>query len=178
MFNTIYHFDKVTSTAPPFENPHILRKTIYRFDSNTNNRYLVEIHEHPYHVYGVKFYHRNHKKLPSKYKMLTNLHEWGGVLRTVVQICLHVLSEDNHASFAFVGVPKQAVEDKGTVNSQRFRVYSMIVLAFMGTETFTHVDSPDANSYLLVNQINANNVDAIIEMMKSCYQNLSDLLGT
>lgn len=176
MFNTRYAYAKVTSTAGNHLTPHLVEKTIYRFQSKRHNTYLVETHEHGQHVFVVKFYYLKHKNNKKRFNVLTDFKEWGGVLRTVVDICIKIHEADPLASFAFIGVPKPT-EPEGSPNNQRFRVYKRITETFMGTQTFKHVESEDANSYLLINRSNEGQAEAIIQMLSNIYEDIGDLLG-
>lgn len=190
MFDTSYVYTKVTSAPGTHLTPHLIEKSIYSFDSKSGRRYLVEIHEHPNRVFVVKFYLRLHKNQPKKYNFLTAFNEAGGVLRTVIDICIHFREKYNDASFAFIGVPtigeltvqKEQEELTGEkyhlTNVKRFKVYKMLTETFMGTQTFTHVSSPDSNSYLLIDKQKEDQAEAIIEMLSGIYEDLGDLLGT
>lgn len=175
MFDTKFPFQKRTSYGQDPNNPHILSRTIYTFTSSKGNRYLVYVDEHPHYLYVVKFCYHKHKNHPKKYHLLTNHNECGGVLRTVVEICLLILEQNPAASFAFIGVPKPS-EDEKSQNNQRFRVYKRITETFLGPETFKHVESQDANGYLLINKEFKHLQEVIIQMLISIYQDLDYLL--
>jgi hypothetical protein len=184
VFETSYAFTKVTSVPGSFLNPQLVQKSIYRFDSRSNRRYIVEVHEHPKKVFVVKFYLRDHKNYTSKYNVLTAFNEWGGVLRTVIDICIHFREKHSDASFAFIGVPtllelqEQDEKEITLPNNKRFRVYKKLTETFMGTQTFKHVRSEDTNSYLLINKVNQNHTEEIIQMLASIYEDLGDILRT
>jgi hypothetical protein len=183
VFNTSHPFQKVSSKID-HSKPHLVSVTLYRFDTDNGNRYLVEVHEHKKKVFVVKFFLKNHKNYNDKFHILTDLWEWGGVLRTVVDICIKIHQDVPDASFAFIGVPKKSVvtnktEPTNKPNNQRFRVYKKLTETFMGTLTFNHVESEQSNCYLLVNKSNTDHLsltEEIIQMMANHYQDYGLLL--
>lgn len=159
MFVTSYSFQKVKITEHDPLNPHLVSLTLYRFDTHKGNRYLVEVHEHDYKVFAVKFYLKKDRNNKKKYNILTNNYEWGGVFRTIFDICLHLHNKEHHASFAFVGAYKisskksaKPPENKYTPNNQRFRIYSKMTWDLLGEDNFEHFKSEELNCYLLLNR--------------------------
>jgi hypothetical protein len=177
VFNTSYKFSLIGADKNNPLKPELVCKTIYKFSTEKGNAYLVEVYEHGQKVFIIKFYLREHKNQPTKFHALTNLREWGGVLRTVVDICIHTHSTNENASFAFIGVPKlDEQSEPHKSNNQRFRGYKRMTETFMGTATFNHIESEEANAYLLLNKGNGN-AESVIQMLTNIYQDIGDLLS-
>lgn len=119
-----------------------------------------------------------------KYNVILNYYEWGGVLRTIMEICISILQRDSLASFAFIGSHKHSSnpsksETKGYAKNQRFRVYKMLAETFFGTDTFKQSYSEKTNAYLLTNKRNQNFeelTEDIINMFVSYYQDLDEII--
>lgn len=155
MFDTWYPFRYINYQVAINELP-LIRRYSYSF-STRKRRYLVSIHEYEYKVFVIKFHDASHKKQSNRYNLVFNDFEKPSkIIRTVIEIALHLLKKEQMASFAFVGVPKENKEDKLQSNAQRLRIYKRLAEDFLGVQTFLHGVEFQSNCYLLVNRKNAN----------------------
>ncbi len=191
MFESGYKYEQVTINKSHLD-PNVIREVIFRFKTDSGINYIARIHEYGYRVYAIKFHLREHKNLKKKYNLILNHYftatNPSRVIRTIVNIAVDILSKDEMASFAFVGVfkvkpqtnkrNKNSKEHSETELTQRFRTYKKIVEYFFGSETFKHNYQEKSNSYLLVNKRNNNYMqlnDEVISLFINIFQDLGDL---
>lgn len=115
----------------------------------TNKKYIVEFEVFPNELYGMKFYLNDYKKSKKRFKMLTNFGEARPVFRTLVAIGVDFAERMPMCSIVFVGENKVG-EDK--CNTQRYRIYKMLVANTISDMLFTHVVLDEQSAYLLVNK--------------------------
>ncbi len=171
MFESGYPYRKINTQLPVNEEP-LVRKFNYSFKTEKNRRYLVLIHEYKYKVFVLKFHDASHKGRPNRYNLVVNDFNCTKVLRTVIDIALKLLNEEQMASFAFVGVTKEKKEKKFQTNSQRLRIYKLLSENVLGVETFLHGLESQSNCYLLVNKRNENPEElylSIVDMFTTVY---------
>jgi len=191
MFEAGYDYSQVTINKS-HPDAQVIQEIIFRFKTESNVHYIVRVHEYPHKVYALKFHLRAHKDLSTRYNLVLN-HRFTSVnpsrvIRTVINIMLDILTKDELASFAFVGVYKlkheqikmnrNSKENQDTELTQRFRTYKRITEYFLGTQTFKHTFEAKSNAYLVVNKRHANYErmnEEIILMFKNLFRDLGEL---
>ena len=152
---------------------------VYKFYTNRTNNYQrlkyilrVEAYED---VFAIKFYAARDRKLEDKYNRIIKAHDYRNVLRifvTCASIIPVLLSKYPNASFAINGaesfdLESDKVESKN--KNQRFRIYRTMALNLFGRETFEHFQYEDISSYLLINRINCDTVEAKAKRIKELF---------
>ena len=136
--------------------PHLSTK-LYRFKSNKNHTYIVEVEEYIGYVFMVKFYLKSHAQSPDKFHFLTNIGAAQSVIFTVIHIMLSIfnLHQGAYPSFAFMGSNTKfgdEREDEQKSNTKRFQSYKKIISIFFGTETFEFIKDENASILIIKNR--------------------------
>lgn len=70
------------------DDPYLLRKKLYSFDSpRTHRTYWVWVEVYEDHFYAVKFHLKEHRNSSRKYQLLTGLNE----VRPIINTCILIL---------------------------------------------------------------------------------------
>ena len=154
---------------------YLRTRYLYHFKNRFNHTYIVEIEEYRYSTYAIKFYLKNHANSPNRYNLLTGEGDAFRILSTCVNIIASILSEEESASFGFIGVPTFEEKEKQIeANNKRFRVYRQITQNRFSTDRFKHVTNVEKSTYVILNKRNKEpNILEKIEMMfQECYEGL------
>jgi hypothetical protein len=148
---------------------------IYSF-KGSNAQYIVEVEEFEFDVFILKFYQKSHRLSSEKFNLLTMNHDVQGVIRTVLDIALDILKNENpHASFGFVGTNKPNEEKHCT---QRFRIYRQLMKNFFGSTSWVHYEMEDSSAYLMLNRCHAEQkrevIPRIVDMFRLVYDDFGD----
>lgn len=171
MFDNPYEF-KYTGYEPtpfePFEKRHR-----FSFKSHTNHRYTVEVEEYQHDLYAIKYYLKAHARSPNKFKLLTGLKQPTRVIRTCIDIMLHLIDRRNPwASFIFIGEQSQTEDSKK--NTKRFRIYKSIMENFFKPVDFDHYYREESSVYIILNKLkiehDANVLQHIEKMVLEHYE--------
>ena len=151
---------------------------LYSFKGNVSI-YLVQVEKYNFDVYVLKFFLKNHKDSKNRFNLLSDDHDAQGVIRTVLDIAIDILENENeNASFGFVGAHKVKGElEEPKSNTQRFRVYRYIMKNYFGDDTWSHFESIDSSSYLMLNTrtySSEERIDEIVDMFKGIYDEFED----
>ena len=109
-------------------------------------------------IYVIKYYAACHAASQHKYNLILNDERPAPIIRTCVDIMLRLYDVDPNASFGFIGSNSVNKKRKGRVveedkmNTQRFRIYQMVIFNFFGPKTFEHARSVKHSAYLLINR--------------------------
>ena len=77
---------------------------LYHFKSTKSHLwYIVRVEYYTCHIYGVKFYPKNFRLSPDKYRLMTNTFEPRRIINTCINVMLQVYDKDSKASFGFIG---------------------------------------------------------------------------
>ena len=137
MFDSGYKFDLVSKTT--VSKKLFLRQRIYNFRS-LFRRYLAVVEECELNVFIVKFFPVSHKLSDKKYNVIFNDYDAPRVIRTCINIMLDILAEKPLASFGFIGANTISNgESEGETNTQRFRIYTKLMLNFFAKTAFSHL---------------------------------------
>lgn len=121
--------------------------------------YLVEIEKFKLNTFVIKFFLKKHKKNKHRYNLLSNEYKCRMVVMTIVNILLDVLRTNKDCNFAFIGsntTDNRGNEKESKNKTKRFRVYRRVVENKIGPKTFSHFQSEQGSSYLLVNNATEN----------------------
>jgi len=150
-----YPFRK-SSVIPKRGDPALKATHIYTFTTRKKTRYIVNVDEYKLDVYIVKFFVKSHSSSKSRYSLLTNERDARKIIYTCVEIGNSIYSNNNIASFGFVGSPisEEKRRENKLFNTKRFRVYKYFALFFFSPDNFEHTTNMNYSSYLLVNKKN------------------------
>ncbi|MFN3489554.1 MAG: hypothetical protein ACK4YV_10495 [Emticicia sp.] len=173
MFDSGYKFALISKTT--VSKKLFLRQRIYNFRS-LFRRYIAVVEEYELNVFIVKFFPVSHKLSDKKYNVIFNDFDAPRVIRTCIDIMLSIATENELASFGFIGA-NTISEDfyENEINTQRFRIYRRIMLNFFREESFSHLEEPSISAYLMVNKKNKNFEELtpkIVEMFQEVYPDL------
>ena len=144
---------------------------IYTFKCYFNITYIVEVENHDYDIYIVKFYQKNHRHSDNRYSLVNSKHFLKGhkssgaqnfltILNTILYIILEIYKNNKKASFGFMCAPtplelnpeksdKIINADSTVANTKRFNIYSIYVKRYFDPKTFEHVEIESSSCYLL-----------------------------
>lgn len=121
---------------------------LWRFNSEKSGKeYMILMEKYHGNVYGVKFHLRSLKKDKMKFSKMTHDGEANVVIRTVIDVMLHYISEDQDSSFVIIGASGEGEE---TANNKRYLLYKKIICIFVTDEHFYHYDLPERGMYMLL----------------------------
>lgn len=147
LLSDAYPFHHLQREYP--EDEGLLYVDLYHFKSTKSHLwYIVRVECYECHIYGVKFFQKNHRLSKDKYRLMSNTFEPRRIVNTCVNIMLKVYAENPKASFGFIGSNCIGEDIKYT---KRFRFYSRIVATYFDTTFFTHNENTDKSTYMLIN---------------------------
>jgi hypothetical protein len=166
-----YHRINITKVSEKL----FLRQHLYNFRAS-KRRYIAVVEEYEFQVFIVKFFPVSHKLSDKKYNVIFNDFDAPRVIRTCINIMLDILAEKPLASFGFIGANTISNgESEGETNTQRFRIYTKLMLNFLAKTAFSHLEEPSISAYFMVNKKNKNFVELIpkiVEMFQKVYPDL------
>jgi len=132
---------------------------LYNF-STEKRRYIINVELYKMNIYIIKYYAACHAKSKNKYNLLVNDENPAPIIRTCIDVMIDFYKLNPLASFGFIGSHsvnkikkgKKKIEDKS--NTQRFRIYQMLMFNFFGKKTFAHSRSKKHSAYLMINRKN------------------------
>lgn len=137
------------------EFPYIkVREFLYRFKTESRHTYFIVVEEYINHLFAVKFYAKDHRLSPNKFKLLTNSNtpkETRSIILTCIHTGFNLLKDYPDYSFAFIGCPKYN-SDEDFRNNQRFRIYCRIVTTFISGKNFRYYSDTEYSTCLLINE--------------------------
>ena len=123
---------------------------LYHFKSTKSSLwYIVRVECYECHIYGIKFYQKNHRLSKDKYRLMSNTFEPRRIVNTCINIMLEVYSNNPKASFGFIGANNI---DEDLRYTKRFRFYSRIIATYFDSTYFIHKENIDKSTYILVNR--------------------------
>lgn len=129
----------------------LLSISLYKFKSTKSNLvYIVRVEQYEYNIYAIKFYQKNHRLSPNKYRIMTNTFEPRRIINTCINIMLCIYEDNPKASFGFIG---SNGFNETTNCTKRYRVYSKIVATYFSDRFFFHKENIDKSAYMLINNI-------------------------
>jgi hypothetical protein len=160
--NTLNHysFRKInTEDCTNFKNVKI---HYYLFKIKDNSKkinkkivYIVRIEEHKHNFFVIKFYPHIWRNYARKYVDLTNENKARTIIYTCLKIVLTIGSNNNLASFAFIGSPTNDELLKGEsklVKTKRFRVYSTFVTTYFSHDNYEHIVDENKSAYAIISR--------------------------
>lgn len=152
--------------------PHIkVREFLYRFKTESNHVYFIQVEEFVNKLFAVKFYAKDHRLSRNKYKLLTNKNNIKEA-RSIILTCIHVgfilLNDFPKHSFAFIGCPKYG-SDETYYDNQRFRVYNRFVTTFIDAKKFRCYTDPKYSTCLLINEKSIDENKELFNMYQKMY---------
>ena len=155
MFDSSYTFNLIDRK----ENPTKDIFNIWKFNFTSHKRrYIIEVEQYKYSIYILKYYADCHSKSKNKYSLLFNDEKPTRIIKTCVDVMLHFYANNNNASFGFIGAnsinkKKKGIKiSEGTSNTQRFRIYKLLMYNFFGKSTFAHAFNKKYSAYLMINR--------------------------
>lgn len=145
----------------------------YSFKAQDNQRYIVWIDALGDHLYGVKFYQKNHEQSDDKFKILTQ----SGLPARKIGTCLRIMVDefvkkvDPLASFAFIGSP--LIEESEKVETKRYRLYQLVMRRFFNPRNFNHFYHRPESIILIQNRRDTQNLS--IKKAKIVFLQLTDM---
>lgn len=171
MFDRPYSFE-FSCNKYPNENKFQKRIHTFKFTTDKNIRYLVHVEEFDYNIFIIKF-HRKHDHGESKYHLLTNEFRCSRIISTCIQIILTIYSNNNMASFGFVGSNTMTAKvSEIKIETKRFRFYRAVMTSFVGEDRFVHYEDKYLSRYLMINTQNPSTETVLrkaIEMFDEIY---------
>lgn len=142
----------------------LLSISLYKFKSTKSNLvYIVRVEQYKYSIYAIKFYQKNHRLSPDKYRIMTNTFEPRKIINTCINIMLCIYEDNPKASFGFIG----ANGFNETTNcTKRYRVYSKIVATYFSDRFFFHKENIDKSAYMLINNIALKENPSLIQQIE------------
>lgn len=145
---------------------------LYRFKSAKSKlTYIVRVEEYPQHVYAIKFYLKNHRNSPNKYRLMTNTNEPRRIINTCVNVMLSIYEEDPKASFGFIG--SNGIDEDTYCCTKRYRIYTKLMARYFSNEKFKHLENKGKSTYIMLNkaalQQNPNMIDDMREFFSRNY---------
>jgi hypothetical protein len=131
----------------------------YRFKTQHNRVYLVDVEQYKHDIFIVKFYLKNHKGSPNRFSLTTKSFDEHGkakydndgwrILSTCLQIMLSLRAEYPKMSGGFIGA---SLEGEGKILTKRFRIWSQAALTFFNPEHYNHYSNPNVSTYFIENK--------------------------
>lgn len=146
---------------------------LYSFKSTKSNlSYLVRVEIYPQHVYAIKFYLKNHRHSPNKYRLATNTNEPRRIINTCINIMLSIYERDASASFGFVG--SNGMDENTYCCTKRYRVYTKMLARYFTDELFCHVENKGKSAYLMLNRNTLRDNPNIVQELRDFFANQYD----
>lgn len=176
MFDAHYEFSYIMTKHANPDQPHLNTRS-YRFKSDKNQTYIVEVEQYVGHVFMVKFYLKAHAKSPNRFNLLTSLGSAQKVIFTVIHIMLAIFHEfgQYHPSFAFMGSNTKYTdgrEDEQKANTKRYQSYKKIMAIFFGINTYEFIKDENASILIMKNRYAGidKEMEAILEYIYRNYE--------
>ncbi len=139
---------------PPLPGGFLIETYLCPFRTRHGDHYIAQVERYAHHVYAVKFYLKKHrwtKDADRRYQHQTHrgAAEAIRIIHTCIRVMLYVIKRDPLASCTFIGSPKPG-EDKA--NTQRYRIYTQLMLTFFPSTEWKHEDFGGESAYLLLNR--------------------------
>lgn len=145
MFDQSYPV-RYATRSNPMGAPYTLHLLTFR--CRFNRQYIIQVEQYEYHVFGVKFFLKDHRDSPRKYNLLTGINDPFRVLGTIVRGMKVFEKKFPGASFAFFGAELEGEEIE---NTKRFRVYRPIMENFFPSKLYEHQIILEESFYLMLN---------------------------
>lgn len=146
---------------------------LYRFKSTKSNlTYIVRVEVYPNSIYAVKFYLKNMKDSPYKYRFATNTYEPRKIINTCINIMLSIYESDHEASFGFIGA--NGMDEEGTCCTKRYRFYSRIMATYFSDEKFCHKENVGKSAYMLINKHSLEKEPNLINSIEKFFTDMYD----
>lgn len=157
MFDSSYKFNLVDRKNNP--DPDILCIWKYNFKSAIR-RYIITVELYQHNIYILKYHAACHSKCENKFSLLFNDEKPAPIIKTCVDVMISFYNANNLASFGFIGANsvnkkrKSTIITEGKSNTQRFRIYKLLMFNYFGKETFAHAINKKYSAYLMINRGN------------------------
>lgn len=173
MFDSGHKYHRISITKVSVK--LFLRQHLYNF-RDSKRRYIAVVEEYELQVFIVKFFPASHKLSDKKYNFIFNDFDAPRVIRTCINIMLNILADKPLASFGFKGANTISNgESEGETNTQRFSIYTKLMLNFFAKTAFSHLEESLISAYLMVNKKNKNFEELtpkIVAMFQKVYPDL------
>lgn len=168
-----------------------IQTDLYTFKCLFNLAYILEVEHHPHDIYIIKFFQKNHKDSKNRYNLLNKKSIRKGssgaknfliILNTVIRVILIIYSQNNKASFGFMGAPttkelnknsnKQNINPDGTViKTKRFNTYAIYVKRYFSPDKFEHIEIASSSSYLIKSKKSNLNLKSVEDFFQDYIEN-------
>jgi hypothetical protein len=115
---------------------------------------LVEVEyfkDHP--IALVKFYDKRDRNSANRFNVLTNRGNFQPILRTCINIMLHLYHQNPYLSFGFTGAqPPEEQKEGQKENTIRFRLYRYAIQQLFSNTSFLHLTVESLSHYFLINR--------------------------
>lgn len=131
--------------------PHLIKTHLFKFRDINKQEFIIEVEEYNLDTFVIKFYPKKHQNNQNKYSLISQNYsgtEATKIIRTCVEVMRAFYRKREEASFAFIGAAKLGESPNDT---QRFRIYTMVMENFFKPVEFQHVKIPIHSLYILVN---------------------------
>ncbi|WP_304034689.1 hypothetical protein [Mesonia mobilis] len=171
-----------------------VKTDLYTFKCNFNQHYIIEVENHAYNIFIIKFFKKNHKLSKRRYSLVNSKsflrrNKTNGsknflmVLNTVMKIILDTYQVNRYSCFGFIGAPtkreldsennEENINEDGTVaNTKRFNIYGLYVKRYFSPSDFEHIELPTSSGYLIKSKENIHLTTPLIEEFFKNYINL------
>ena len=149
---------------------------LYSFKCTLNIHYILEVEHHPFDIYIIKFFQKNHRHSKKRYALLNTSkflkrNKTNGaknfliILNTILKVIIDIYSRNKNASFGFIGAPTEHeldpkinqnnINSDGTViRTKRFNTYGIYVKRYFSPDQFEHIELETSSGYLIKSKLN------------------------
>ena len=166
---------------PINEDDHIFSLIFTFISPVTKYKYILIADFHTQDLFAIKFYCSKDKKSEFKYSNIINKGDAMNIFATCASVIPILLIDYPKASFGLCAsrsIDRRTLLLEPVQQNQRFKIYSCLIKAKFGSQTFTHFQYPQISSYLLINNDCEDVVikeRAIIVALCTTYPNLPDI---
>ncbi len=145
----------------------------------THYHYIVRAEYDEGDFFGLKFYCKKDRHSDYKYSKIVNKGDLMNILITCLKAIPLILKDYPTASFGFIGarsVDRVSKTFEPYQKTQRYRIYTQLIMAKVGQQTFEHIAYEEVSGYLLINRKVNDITDAESLIRNIVYQTYEDLL--
>lgn len=175
LLNSYYHFTRLGSKKIAIANikakEDLIRIHQFKFKTDKNIKYNVDVHEYRKDIFIAKFYQKKYESNPHKFNFLTNCgtKEASKVFRTMIEIFLFVLKKNENISIGFIGAHVIADgKEESKENTKRFRLYKIISANMVASSKFKLHYNSKKSAVFLVNK-NIKNQEKFIKSAQDMF---------
>lgn len=172
MFDKAYTYTKI-GTDTNITKKHLIKTHIYMFNTDGNERYIINVEEYSNQIFILKFHPRRLKRHKYRYNLLTNKGNFTKIVRTNIDVLIYFHKKFPGSHFGFLGAKtycpiKKCFTEKDNTTA-RFRLYKYCVVNLIDPNDFEHYFDPTNSTYLLINS-KCQDVAALKKVSKKMFE--------